>query len=76
MPAELDHVATFVLRRPDGVEMVLIVTETEAMLDRGEQIVAGTELLPGEDAALLRGPDRVERLAVVHAIERGKVVVR
>ena len=69
------HVATYVLRAPDGGELIVIVSDTEAALDRGSQIVLATELLPGEDPALLTEPDHVDRYAVVHAIEHGKVVV-
>jgi hypothetical protein len=69
-----DHVCTYVLRRPDGGETVLTITNTAEMIDRTREIIMSTELLPDEDPALLPGPDRVERLAVVHAIEHGKVV--
>ncbi len=68
------HVATYVLRQPDGAELVLIITDTAEALDRGVEVIMNTELLPGEDAALLPGPDRVERYDVVFAIEHGKVV--
>lgn len=62
------------LRRPDGGEVVVVVTNTEAELDRGVEVIMNTELLPGEDPALLPGPDRVERFTVVHAVEHGRVV--
>ncbi len=69
-----DHVATYVLRQPDGAEIVVVITRTEDALDRAREIIMSTQLLPGEDAALLPGPDRVERYAVIHAVERGRVV--
>ena len=68
------HVATFVLRADDGAEIVLVVAQDEAALDRAGRIIMSTELLPGEDPALLPGPDRVTRYAVVHASERGRAV--
>jgi hypothetical protein len=69
-----DHVCTYVLRRPDGGETVLTITNTEVMLERARDIIMSTELLPGEDPAMLPGPDRVEWLPVVHAVEHAKVV--
>ena len=65
------HVATFVLRQPDGSEAVVVVTDTAEALDRGIEIIMTTPLLPGEDEALLPGPDRVERYQVVYAAEHG-----
>ena len=69
-----EHVATWVLRQPDGTELVIVITRTAEALDRGREIIMSTELLPGEDPALLPGPDRVERYEVVFAVEYGKVV--
>jgi hypothetical protein len=63
-------VATFVLRRPDGGEVVIVVAETEAALARGNRLIAEMPLLPDEDPALLPGPDRVETLPVVRAFGR------
>lgn len=60
-------VGTFVLRRPDGAEVVIIVAETEEILERGNKIIDATPLLPGEDPALLPGPDSVETYEVVRA---------
>lgn len=68
-----DHVATFVLRRPDGGEVVVAITHSEETLHRIREIVLGTTLLPGEDPALLPGPDRVEMCHVIHAIEHGVI---
>jgi hypothetical protein len=50
----------YLLRRDDGAQVVLIIADTkQALLDAGKAIMA-TELLPGEDPALLPGPDRIE----------------
>jgi hypothetical protein len=69
------HVATYILRAPDGGELVVIISDTEAALDRGSAIIQSTELLPGEDPALLTEPDHIGRYAVVHAVDHGKVVI-
>lgn len=61
-------VANYTLRQPDGGEVVITITTTAAGLDRGGEVVMGTELLPGEDPMLLPGPDRIERYEVVHAL--------
>jgi len=63
-------VATFVLRGADGTEVVVIVCDTEEALQRGNELIMGTTLLPGEDPALLPGPDRVQTLPVVRAFGR------
>lgn len=69
-----DHVCTYVLLRPDGGETVLTITNSAETFDRAQEVIMSTELLPGEDPALLPGPDRVERLTVAYAAERGKEV--
>ena len=69
-----EHVATWVLRQPDGTELTIVITRTAAALDRGQEIIMSTELLPGEDPALLPGPDRIERYEVVFGVEYGKIV--
>ncbi len=54
-------VAEYVLRRPqgDGDMIVVLATSIEA-IEEGNRAVLDTELLPGEDTALLIGPDHVE----------------
>jgi len=54
-------VTAYVLRRPegDGDMIVVLATSVEA-IEAGNRAVLGTELLPGEDPALLIGPDHVE----------------
>ncbi len=58
-------VAYYVLRQPDGGEVVVTLVTTMDALKRGSDLVSSTELLPGEDPALLPGPDRVEVYEVV-----------
>ncbi len=54
-------VMTYVLGRPEDSALVVVelATSTDA-LDRMADAVFSTSLLPGEDPALLTGPDRVE----------------
>ena len=63
------HRGTFVLRQPDGTQVVLVLADSADTLDRGEAVITATPLLPGEDPALLTGPDRVERYEVVAAYD-------
>ena len=62
------HRGTFVLRRPDGGQIVLVLSDTLDALERASKLINGSALLPGEDPALLRDPDRVEVYDVVHAV--------
>jgi hypothetical protein len=68
-------VATLAMRRPDGGELIVTIMETESALDRATAVIMSTELLPGEDPALLTNPDRVERYEVLHTM-LGKSVLR
>jgi hypothetical protein len=53
-------VRTYVLRGPDlGCVVITLATSVEA-LDAIARAVMATELMPGEDPALLPGPDRIE----------------
>jgi hypothetical protein len=70
-----DLVAMIVMRRPDGGELVVTITETDETIDRATEIIMSTPLLPGEDPALLPGPDHVERYEVVHTL-LGKATLR
>ena len=63
------HRGTFVLRQPDGTQLVIVLADCAATLDRGEAIITATPLLPGEDPATLTGPDRVARYQVVAAYD-------
>jgi hypothetical protein len=58
-------IANYILRQPDGGQVVVTITSSAEALDRGRDVILGTELLPGEDPLLLPGPDRVERYEVV-----------
>ena len=50
----------YVLRRHDGSEIVVSVADSEQALLDAQKAITGTDLLPGEDPALLPGPDRIE----------------
>ena len=63
-------VATFVLRAPDGSDVVVIVCDSAEALQRGNEVIMQTTLLPDEDPALLRDPDRIQVLPVVRAFGR------
>lgn len=65
------HRGTFVLRQPDGAQLVLVLADSAATLDRGDAVISATPMLPGEDPALLTGPDRIERYEVVAAYDAG-----
>jgi hypothetical protein len=65
-----DMAALYQLRRPDGGQIVVVIVEHEETLDSAAELIMSTPLLPGEDAALLPGPDRVERYEVVHTVGR------
>jgi hypothetical protein len=57
----LDGLATvYLMRQPDGGSLVLQLATSVEALEAAERAVMSTELLPGEDPALLPGPDRVE----------------
>jgi hypothetical protein len=64
------HVATYVLRQPNGGEVVLVIAETAEALRRGDEVIRNTTLLPGEDPALLTEPDSSEMYEVVRAFDR------
>jgi hypothetical protein len=64
-------VATLVMRQPDGTELVVVVAESEELLERGNKLIAEAPLLPGEDPALLPGPDSVETYEVIRAFGPG-----
>ena len=63
--------AVIVMRRPDGGELTVTIAETEDAIRRGNEVIMSTDLLPGEDPALLPGPDRVEMFEVVHVMIGG-----
>jgi len=53
-------VAIYVLRGRDLGSVVITLTTSAETLDAAARAVMSTELLPGEDPALLPGPDRIE----------------
>jgi hypothetical protein len=57
-------VGVWVLRGPQFASMVCTLATSVAALDAITQAVMATGLLPGEDAALLPGPDRVQTYQV------------
>lgn len=59
-----DLVARYVLTQPDGGSAVLVITGQEDTLDKAIELITTSELLPGEDPALLPGPSRAERYRV------------
>ena len=66
--SELDHsYRVYVLRRDDGAQVVVSIADTEQALLDAQKAIMGTELLPGEDPALLPGPDRIELYPVIAA---------
>jgi hypothetical protein len=58
---------SYVLRGDDGASLVLGFADRVETIEAAQRAVMGTELLPGEDAALLPGPDRIELHRVVFA---------
>jgi hypothetical protein len=52
------------LRRDDGSAITLVIADSEQALHDVQKAVMSTEPLPGEDPALLPGPDRIELYAV------------
>ena len=55
----------YLLRRDDGSELVVTIADSEQALLDGQKAIMSTELLPGEDPALLPGPDRLELYPVI-----------
>jgi hypothetical protein len=71
--SKLGHrLRVYQLRRDDGTEITLLVADSEQALNDVQKAIMSTELLPGEDPALLSGPDRIELYAVtdVHDVNR------
>jgi hypothetical protein len=66
--SKLGHrLRVYVLRRGDGSEVIVSIADTkEALLD-AQKAIMGSELLPGEDRALLPGPDRIDLYPVIEA---------
>jgi hypothetical protein len=61
----------YVLRRDDGSEVVVSIADSEQALLDAQKAILGSELLPGEDPALLPGPDRIELYPVIASLDAG-----
>jgi hypothetical protein len=61
------------LRRDDGAEIVVVIADSEQVLLDAQKAILSTRLLPGENPALLPGPDRTELYPVigVHDVNPG-----
>ncbi len=66
-PATLGIVTVMRLRGADNAYLVVILAESMDAFDAAAQAIMMTELLPGEDPALLTGPDRISFYRLVHA---------
>ncbi len=55
------------LRAADHASLVIVLAESTDAFDAASQAIMLTELLPGEDPALLGGPDRISLYRLVHA---------
>jgi hypothetical protein len=53
------------LRRDDGSQVVISIADSEQVLLDAQKAIMASELLPGEDPALLPGPDRIELYPVL-----------
>lgn len=62
---QADLVAGYRLRRADGGEIAVTLVRTMEAIALSQELIGTSQLLPGEDAALLPGPDRVEIYEVV-----------
>lgn len=68
-------VANYVLSQPDGGQVVVTIANSEAALLRGQEVIMATELLPGEQPALLPGPDGIETYRVVVYTDSDRALV-
>ena len=65
--SELDHsYRVYVLRRDDGSQIVVSIADSEQALLDAQKTIMSSELLPGEDPALLPGPDRIDLYPVIN----------
>ena len=55
----------YLLRRHDGSEIAMVLADSEQALLDAQKAIMGAGLLPGEDPALLPGPDRIELYPVI-----------
>jgi hypothetical protein len=59
------------LRRGDGSEIVVMIADSKQDLLDAQKAIMSTELLPGEDRALLPVPDRIELYPVLEVHDLG-----
>jgi hypothetical protein len=57
----------YLLRRHDGSEIAMVLADSEQALLDVQKAIMTTALLPGENPALLPGPDRIELYPVIDA---------
>jgi hypothetical protein len=70
--SNLGHrVRVYKLRRDDGSEIVVMIADSEQDLLDAQKAIMSTELVPGEDPALLPGPDRIELYPVLEVHDLG-----
>nr|QEO74057.1 hypothetical protein [uncultured bacterium] len=62
----------YLMRRDDGSQVAIMFAETEQALLDLQKAIMNSELLPGEDPALLPGPDRVEIYPVMSVYPQGE----
>lgn len=55
------------MRAADNAYLVAVLAESLDVFDVASQAIMSTDLLPGEDAAFLGGPDRISFYRLVHA---------
>jgi hypothetical protein len=55
-----EFVGLLTLRQPTGEQLTVLIMQTAEGLDLVRELIMSSELLPGEDPALLPGPDRVD----------------
>jgi hypothetical protein len=55
----------YVLQHDDGSRIIITIADSEQALLDAQKAIMSTELLPGEDPALLPGPDRTELYPVI-----------
>jgi hypothetical protein len=64
--SKLDHsYRVYVLRRDDGSQVVVYIADSKQALLDAQKAIMSTGLLPGEDPALLPGPDRIDLYPVI-----------
>ena len=69
--SDLGHRFRVYKLRDDGSEVVVTIADSEQDLLDAQKAIMSTELVPGEDQALLPGPDRVELYPVLEVHDLG-----